>query len=82
MNLKQFLIALALAIGLGNSMMMLWTFYNIYITDGHFVRAEVFVGEPAMWILIPEIAITIFGVIFLSLILFRNHGSNIRRISI
>ena len=72
MNLKEFIIYFGVIVGLGNTLVMLWTLYNIYITDGHFVRAEVMVGEPNMWILIPEIAMCIFGVFMMSMILYNN----------
>ena len=75
---KEFAKSVALAIGLGNTIIMLWTFYEIYMDDEHWV----FVGEPNMWILIPEIALTIFGVIFLSLIFFKDHCANVERIQI
>lgn len=67
---REFPLYFGVIVGLANTLVMLWTLYNIYITDNHFIKAEVMVGEPNIAILLTEAALCIIGIIMMSQLLF------------
>lgn len=81
-ELKEFMKALAFATVLGCTIIMLWIFYNIYVAGDHWADAKVLLGEPNALIFWAEVALMAYGVIFTSIILFKDHCKNIKVIEI
>lgn len=67
MIIEDFKQALAFAVGVGNSIIMLWIFLKILI------HGEAVVAEPVLVILLTEIVLTIVGIIYLWGIFKKNH---------
>ena len=69
-DLKQ---ALAFSVGIGNSLVLLYIFMNI------FIYKRVIVEEPILSILVTEIALTVIGTFYLWKIFKLNHNDMVMR---
>lgn len=73
MNLKQFVLYSGIAVGLGNTLLMLFLFYQIWV----YGKANVHVFEPNLFILVLEIFVSLFGAFMMANILYNNKKFNV-----